>query len=141
MIVQHLQPTTPNLNEQKESFKFSTNLDHEFLHKNYDENLDLAVSIFEHFQTNIDSDLNSIQEQIDAKDFKGIQIVAHKIKNNFTYVGASHLTSLVNQIEKEAKDNDLQVINSFKRFKETSEDTLNSIYAQLNSLKRHLHKK
>ena len=121
-------------------FLFSRNLDYEFLEKNYDENLELAQSIFESFMQNIDAELSVLNNGIEALDFELIRSIAHKIKHNFIYVGAQSLTSYVTQIEAEAKDQNALVLDTYKNFIENLEPILKSISIQLDDLKEHLNK-
>jgi len=125
-------------NHEDKPFKFSMDLDTDFLNKNYSENLDLAVSIFDHFNDNIDAEMKTLEENIVNNDYEAIRAIAHKIKNNFTYVGASNLSTLTKQIEIEAKEENASVIETYNQFKLASENTLNSITDQLESIKKYL---
>jgi len=141
MILSTLLLSTSGLSEHSDDFEFSKELDHEFLSKNYSDNLELAVSIFNHFTENIDAELETFQQNIDHSNFEGIRSIAHKIKNNFTYVGATNLSTLTKQIEIEAKEEKASVAETYNQFKLASINTLNSISNQLESIKEYLDKK
>jgi len=140
MINSNLLLSGSNKNDKPQTFEFSKDLDVEFLTKNYSENLDLAASIFDHFNSNIENEMKTLQQNIDKNDYEGIRAIAHKIKNNFTYVGASQLSTLTKQIEIEAKEEKASVKDTYKQFQLVSKDTLNSISNQLESIKEFLEK-
>lgn len=140
MLTPNFLISTPANKESQTNFKFSEDLNDEFLNKNYSNNLDLAVSIFTHFTENIEAEINTLKQNIEDYNYQKIIEITHKIKNNFTYVGASNLTTLIKQIETEAKEENNSISNTFNQFLLASHETLNSISKQLELIKEYLEK-
>ena len=98
---------------QGRAFNFSNQLDQAFLKQNFGENLDLAKNIFHQFVISIEKELENLDKAISEKSFESIGFISHKIKNNFTYVGANHVAKLIGELESEAKNNSRQINNLY----------------------------
>ena len=133
--------TTLTTNKEIENnicFRFSKELDYEFLEKNYFGNLEMALLIFEHFTQNIDLELAAIKKSVENDDFNEVSTIAHKIKNDFVYVGATKLSNLMQQLEKEANKEDPSIAETYKIFNTETEVFLKIISEQFDSIKTYL---
>ena len=96
---QTVQANPPLIN----SFVFSEELNAEFLNSTYGENLDFGKKMFSIFLQTIDQDIKELKSHLAEVNYAGIGSVAHKIKNNFTWVGLPQLSSLMYELEIAAK--------------------------------------
>lgn len=126
--------------ENPGKFKFSNELDSDFLSNNYEGNLDLAYAIFEQFESSIEEEIAALRNHVMQLDFTGIENITHKIKNNFVYVGATNLSNLIKQIEVEAKEENASVVDTYQLFILESEKTLTLVSKQLEAIKEFLDK-
>ena len=82
-----------------EKFIFNKELNAEFLEQSYSQNLGFGQKMFSIFLGSIEKDMEILTCALRANDYAGIKEIAHKIKNNFTWVGLPNLSKLMNSIE------------------------------------------
>jgi len=80
-------------------FIFNENLDADFLSDTYGNNLSFGAKMFGLFLRTIPSDLQELSRAVKDLDYPMVQAVAHKIKNNFTWVGLSKLSKVTHDLE------------------------------------------
>ena len=117
------------------NFIFSEKLNADFLNSSYGENLDFGKKMFSIFLSTIESDIEILSSGIKEEDFKRVSDVAHKIKNNFTWVGLPRLRSLMYRIESAAKEEDLIMSQLFEEMItqfEADHDLVKNEYDRLN---------
>jgi len=85
-------------------FSFNSKLNVEFLEKSYSGNIGFAKRMFSIFLSTIDEDLTNLDNYIRLNDYQGIKDVAHKVKNNFTWVGLPMMSSIMYKIESSARE-------------------------------------
>lgn len=123
-----------------ERFVFSDQLDQSFLDKNYSKNLDLAQAIFNSFNETIETEMSELSQAIENFDFNSMVAKAHKIKNNFIYIGASQLNILLSDLEKEAKEECRIVLEIFSEFNTLLEQLLPTIKLEQTRIENFLSK-
>lgn len=123
-----------------ERFVFSDQLDQSFLDKNYSKNLDLAQAIFNSFNETIETEMSELSQAIENFDFNSMVAKAHKIKNNFIYIGASQLNILLSDLEKEAKEESRIVLEIFTEFNTLLEQLLPTIKLEQTRIENFLSK-
>lgn len=92
---------TENLEKE---FVFSTKLNAEFLNATYQYDLNFGKKMFGLFLKSIDDDMKILIQSVDQLNYEEVRSIAHKIKNNFTWVGLPQLSSLMYKIENAAKE-------------------------------------
>lgn len=102
----HLIPIIMNAHTEnlEKEFVFSEKLNSEFLNATYQYDLSFGKKMFSLFLRSIDSDMNSLLKNVDEMNWEETRSVAHKIKNNFTWVGLPQLSSIMYKIENAAKE-------------------------------------
>jgi len=90
-------------------FVFNDKLNAEFLQNSYGENLEFGKKMFKIFLSTIEEDIEVLTRSLEANDYQGMQDIAHKIKNNFTWVGLPTMSSLMYKIENAAKEKSVSV--------------------------------
>ena len=94
-------------------FEFNSDLNAEFLKNSYGENLEFGMKMFSIFLATIEEDIEILTHSMEAKDYQGVQDIAHKIKNNFTWVGLPKLSSVMYKIELAAKEKSENVVTHY----------------------------
>lgn len=94
-------------------FEFNNELNAEFLSSSYGENLEFGMKMFSIFLATIEEDIEILTHSMEAKDYHGVKDIAHKIKNNFTWVGLPKLSSVMYKIELAAKEKSENVISHY----------------------------
>ena len=102
--------------EVNHGYKFSDKLNAEFLQESYGNNLEFGKKMFSIFLESIDGDLEDLQLAIHAKDYVHVKGVAHKIKNNFTWVGLPQLSSVMYKLEMAAGNKSQTLKDDFNEF-------------------------
>ena len=120
-------------------YRFSKELDSEYLMKFYGEDVDRAGLMFEIFLANIDQDLESLGKYFEEKDMESFSSLAHRIKPNFAMVGLPKYTELMKELELKGKSGDFIELEKivpvfFKEFKEKKD----IIVEELSNIKKHL---
>lgn len=91
-------------NHNSPSYNFSQDLNVEFLNKTYGHNLSFCANMFKVFLSTIVVDMNNLKNAISANDFLQTEAIAHKIKNNFIWVGLPQLSKQMYEIETKARE-------------------------------------
>ncbi len=112
----HSTDSTSSTNSNK--FVFSSQLNAEFLESSYSSNLEFGKKMFSIFLSSIDSDIDFLRGALEADDYTALANVAHKIKNNFTWVGLPRMSSLLYKLESAAKEKSAEVAVHFNEFME-----------------------
>lgn len=101
------QPITASQSEEQASvFKFDEQLDTAYLQKLYSGNFSYAMSLFEVFIECMEKDWQEIQRAIKDKDFTTLKNLAHKVKPNFSMVGLTWVTNMMQDAYNELKQED-----------------------------------
>lgn len=112
--INSIENTNRNTAPSTKSFAFNQKLNSEFLEQSYSQNLEFGHKMFSIFLRTINEDINTLNNALKANDYSGIKDIAHKIKNNFTWVGLPRLSSLMYKVEKAAADKSVTVVEHHK---------------------------
>ncbi len=115
-------------------FEFSKDLDAAFLSATYGSNLAFGVKMFGIFVNSIQQDLDILESSATNNDYSTMRAIAHKIKNNFTWVGLSELSKLTGQIETLASEENSSVVSVVKDLGDKCSARLPFVEAQYRSL-------
>jgi|GEM_PF-539100 len=97
--------------EDPDAFKFDERLDIGYLQKLYSGNCTYAVSLFEVFLECMDKDWQDIQETRKENNWVQLKNLIHKVKPNFSMVGLTWITSMMQDIyEKLKQDNPMAAV-------------------------------
>lgn len=96
-----------------DKFKFNEKLNAEFLQNSYGENLEFGRKMFKIFLSTIEEDIDFLTKSLESNDYQGMQDIAHKIKNNFTWVGLPTMSSVMYKIETAAKEKSVSVTTHY----------------------------
>jgi len=80
------------------SFKFDERLDTAYLHKLYAGNCAYALSLFEVFLECMEKDWQEIQKAVEDKDWQQLKNLVHKVKPNFSMVGLTWITAMMQDV-------------------------------------------
>lgn len=105
--------TDNNSTPTSSNFTFSKELNSEFLEQSYSNNLEFGKKMFSIFLATIEADISLLTHSLQANDFNGLKDIAHKIKNNFTWVGLPQMSSVVYKIEMAAADKSVSVVTYY----------------------------
>jgi CheY-like chemotaxis protein/HPt (histidine-containing phosphotransfer) domain-containing protein len=94
--------------EDVHAFKFDERLDTAYLQKLYSGNFSYAVSLFEVFIECMEKDWDDIQHAVEEKDFITLKNLVHKVKPNFSMVGLTWITDMMQQVYNHLKQNNNQ---------------------------------
>lgn len=92
-----------NSNTLPNTYKFSTSLNTSFLEKTYKSNLGFCEKMFKIFLDSAQADIDLLESHVRANNFDEVKTIAHKIKNNFTWVGLPDLSEQMYHIENLAR--------------------------------------
>ena len=104
---------TKNINK----FIFSSKLDAKFLEKTYSENLAFGEKMFFIFLKTNPEEFASIDKAMQLLDYDALRSIAHKIKNNYTWVGLHRVSGLIYKIETAARAKSPEIVKLFQEFK------------------------
>ncbi len=90
-----------------EDFKFSDQLDTDYLDSFYMGDMERAGLMFQIFLSNIGSELDKLKEHFDSENWSELTTLAHRIKPNFVMVGLSDLTDKMLEIEMAGKQSEI----------------------------------
>ncbi len=126
----------------KENFKFNgfDILDINFLNTSYGTNFGLVKKMFQAFLDSNISEVPKLKKSIEDLDYKTIKFVAHKIKNNFYYVGLGSVSKLLAEMEKKAVLESEDVFTLFQKFIGQYELTMEVIEKEKDRLSKYLSK-
>lgn len=102
------------------SFIFSDGLDANFLQSNYNGNIPLAAKIFHVFLSSAEEDLKKLEYAVDTSNYYEMYQISHRVKNNYMYVGLTHLSKLYHEFEKLAKDHSPETQDIFDKIEKLS---------------------
>jgi len=111
--------------KDNDKFVFSDKLDAEFLEKTYSENLAFGEKMFFIFLKTNAEEIASLNRAMQSSDYDTLRSIAHKIKNNYTWVGLQRISSLVCKIETAARAKSPDIFKLYQEFKSEQE----SMYA------------
>lgn len=120
------------------AFLFHPTLDQAFLNSNYGANLGFAKKMFSVFLVSTPKDIESLNAAVEANDIPNIQALAHKIKNNFTWVGLTQLGLLMKEVENMAKQNEVCISKFYIEVLELYQKQLLVIEKETQRLTDHL---
>ena len=83
-------------------FFFSSELDKDFLQATYGHHLPFGLKMFSNFLDLLDEDMEILADAMKSGDVEKTREVTHKNKNNFRWVGASHISNLMQSLENAA---------------------------------------
>ncbi len=124
-------------NTEKE-FVFSEKLNAEFLNATYQYDLNFGKNMFDLFLKSIDEDLNTLIQNVDDLNYEETRSIAHKIKNNFTWVGLPQLSSLMYKIENAAKERSESISELKDNLISQFQSGYNNVKAELERLDAYL---
>lgn len=125
-------------NKVSDTFKFSDNLDTEFLTKTYNDNLAFGEKMFSIFVKTNPTDMQELEAAIGIIDYEVIRSIAHKIKNNYTWVGLSEMSSLMYKIETAAKAKAPELIPLYQNLKKAQKDNVLFVLSEHKRLMEYL---
>lgn len=103
-----------NTSQNTASYAFNENLNVDFLTKTYINNLGFCEKMFGIFLTTIEADMSNLKLAIGLQDFEVVESVAHKIKNNFTWVGLPRLSTKMYSMENMAREKSLELNDAYE---------------------------
>jgi PAS domain S-box-containing protein len=86
-----------------DAFRFDERLDIAYLRKLYAGNCSYAMSLFEVFLECMEKDWEEIQQARDAEDWVMLRNLVHKVKPNFSMVGLTWITTMMQNIYEKLK--------------------------------------
>jgi HPt (histidine-containing phosphotransfer) domain-containing protein len=86
-----------------DAFRFDERLDTAYLRKLYAGNCAYAMSLFEVFLECMEKDWEEIQQARDARDWVMLRNLVHKVKPNFSMVGLTWITTMMQNIYEKLK--------------------------------------
>lgn len=92
-----------------DKFEFNKKLNAEFLQNSYGANLEFGKKMFKIFLSTIEEDIEFLTRSLESNDYQAMQDIAHKIKNNFTWVGLPTMSSVMYKIENAAKEKSVTI--------------------------------
>lgn len=113
-------------------------LDTNFLISSYGTNYQLVYKMFEAFLDSNVVEVPILREAVKLLDFKKIKFSAHKIKNNFYYVGLGSVSKLLAEIEKKSMLESNEVIGLFEKFQEQHQQNMEVVKNEQKRLSKHL---
>ena len=116
------------------TFNFNENLNTEFLSATYGANLSFGAKMFEIFLKTITKDLAVLQDSVAVLDFEGMKAIAHKIKNNYTWVGLPVLSQLTYEVENMARVESEAVIPKVQELLQKSKESYPHVEQQFHDL-------
>lgn len=119
---------------QNSTFIFNENLNIEFLSATYGNNLSFGAKMFGIFLRTIDQDLAILQDSVTELDFESIKAIAHKIKNNYTWVGLPALSQMTYEVENMAREESKAVIPKIEELLLKSRETYPHVKQQFYAL-------
>lgn len=122
----------------EKNFVFSEKLNAEFLNATYQYDLNFGKKMFGLFLKSIDEDMNRLIQNVDDLNYEETRSIAHKIKNNFTWVGLPQLSSLMYKIENAAKDNSESITELKDNLIVQFQSGYNNVKAELERLDAYL---
>lgn len=96
------------LEEDPNSFKFDERLDTKYLQKLYTGNCAYATSLFEVFVQCMEMDWEELKQALIHKDWKSLKDLVHKVKPNFSMVGLTWITGMMEEVYSELKTNNIK---------------------------------
>lgn len=117
---------------------FNKHLNVEFLNKTYGNNLLFCSKMFGLFLASTTQDMTAIESAISEQRFTVVKDLAHKIKNNFTWVGLPVLSKKMYALETMAGVQSSEVSVLFEEIKGLHEKDLVHVQSQYDKLKDHL---
>lgn len=106
-LVEEDEEETPAfLPEDIDTFKFDERLDTAYLQKLYSGNCTYAMSLFEVFLECMEKDWNDILEAKKDEQWVQLKNLIHKVKPNFSMVGLTWITSMMQEIYEQLKQED-----------------------------------
>jgi len=109
--VRESDPANSESELERKTFTFSTDLDHEFLNKTYQSDLEYAHDMFKIFHKVIAKEVTQLNLFYSEKEFGQLGKLAHKIKPTFSMVGLTKLSTLMGSIE--SSSNNQEDLNSY----------------------------
>jgi len=122
----------------KDEFVFSEKLNAEFLNSTYQYDLNFGRKMFNLFLKSIDEDMNQLIQSIADQEWEESRSIAHKIKNNFTWVGLPQLSSLMYKIENAARDRSGSIVELKESLVSQFQDGYENVREELNRLSAYL---
>lgn len=113
MDTQSIKSSSKVISPPSEEFVFNEKLNAEFLKNSYSANLEFGKKMFSIFLSTIEEDVEILTNSLESNDYKGMQDIAHKIKNNFTWVGLPKMSSVMYKIEMAAKEKSVSVTKHY----------------------------
>jgi len=127
-------PITPTT----EKFVFNKELNAEFLEKSYGHNLDFGKKMFAIFLSTIEQDMSELSQYLKTNDYSGMHAVAHKSKNNFTWVGLPLLSGVMYKLEAAAKAESVSVVSYYDEFTDMYGSALELVKNEYNRILNYL---
>ena len=127
---------TPTL--EKKKFTFNEQLNTEFLKSSYSDNLEFGEKMFGLFLTTVSEDVADLKTFVAEMNYESTRALAHKIKNNFTWVGLPMLSSIMYKIENSAADKNQDLTVLFSEMQIQFEKYLPTIKAEHKRLAEYL---
>ncbi len=98
------EPEEDMKNKRNDVFEFNEKLDTEYLHKLYSGNCSYAKSLFDIFLECTEDDWAEIKQQIQESEWENLKDLVHKIKPNFSMVGLTWITEMIQNAYNELKE-------------------------------------
>lgn len=99
---------------RSEKYQFSKELNTEYLEANYSGKISLYNKLVIVFLDTVKKEYDELSLAISLRDFTQVSMIAHKVKNNFQFVGLGKFTDWFSELEQSAK---ISSANTFLIFK------------------------
>ncbi len=129
-----------NRNTLPDTFKFSTSLNTSFLEKTYKSNLGFCEKMFKIFLDSAQSDIDLLESNVEANNFEEVKSIAHKIKNNFTWVGLPDLSEQMYHIENLARGRKSGIAEKFQELNVEFKKAFKNVASEYKSILEYLGK-
>ena len=129
-----------NQNTQCNTYSFSTSLNDAFLSKTYGSNMSFCQKMFKIFIDSAQSDMDKLASSVKSNDFTEIKSIAHKIKNNFTWVGLPKLSEQMYNIENLARNQESGIQQKYNELNDSFRTAFEQVTAEYDSIVKYLEK-
>ena len=123
-----------------DTYKFSTSLDACFLDKTYKSNMAFCEKMFKIFLDSAHEDIEVLEFHVRANNFMEVKSIAHRIKNNYTWVGLPQLSEKMHDIENLARGRKPGIAEKFQELNDDFKQALILVSSEYKSILKYLGK-
>lgn len=128
--------------DAKDDFKYSSDLDVEYLQNFYQNDIKRAQTMFKTFLRVIERDLTELKNTLELEDWDAFSSVAHKIKPSFSMVGLENLFITMEYFEQANLNHDIReiIISNFSKFESDYKSGSTLVKLELSRMDKYLTK-